>query len=181
MQAAHIEVTISAELRQLVRDGQVGVPRIGRRDATGAAAASLPPVRAQATTWQDVVLRRDGGRPLRFTGLPVVRFAGPTLQHAGGWQIACTLYTGQSGRVFLAISATGPDDQANRPVHCATEVALTTGPAALANCLCAVLQTITLNAPQKGDQSDVLLQTFNRLTHGTFRRAIESSKGIINV
>lgn len=97
------------------------------------AATDLPPDEAMpgqevlppedpADHWPDILLRRDGARPLRFKGQPIVAFSGAC--DLGGWGCTqdVTLFLAQHDRVFIGLSLHPPDGMGARPVYDCFEV-----------------------------------------------------------
>ena len=105
---AHYEVSVSDELRHLIRRRARTGCRCGVEDASpGAEAAHFPSDPGAfgdvSAAWQPVSLRRDGARPLRFSGLEVFRVS------IGGTDPILADADGQDGYQSFAAFLSEPD------------------------------------------------------------------------
>lgn len=117
------EATVSCELRRLIsfsgRSGSVGCDTV--------AEAAPPPASADEqehhvckapapARWPEVVLRRDGGRPIRFRGLQVYMARSTSPSPAVGMG-TLSLFAAEDGHVIAHLVYVPPETAPARPVY----------------------------------------------------------------
>ena len=113
--AINVNVTISDELRSLLAAGR-GI--VAEPDAI---APPLPLVPAEPVpapvNWQDIILRRDGQRPLAFRGLPIVTRHCASDDLPGRAEQTLSLYVAEDRTVYAALAFQPPHTAPARPLH----------------------------------------------------------------
>lgn len=91
-QKPDVDVRISDVMRALFH-GRVHV----NVDAEALFKSPLPQAALETDGWRDIVLRCDGIRPVRFTGLPLISL---TQNSVRGGRLSLELYTGNDGLLY---------------------------------------------------------------------------------
>ncbi len=97
-------------------------PRIETSEAEQVPEAASPATRTPGDDWPIILLRRDGARPVRFRGQPIVSFTGS--YDLGGWDCLqdVALFLAQHNQIYLGLSLHPPHGVGARPVFACFEV-----------------------------------------------------------
>lgn len=121
----NVDVTISDELRRLLRGESPPAdvaPPACRTDQPEMTKDHLeeppePEVQPQTQVWRDIMLRRDGDRPLKFKGLRLFEWVGMPEGHRSYAQQTLTLYLGSDKTVYACLVLEPDADAPARPAH----------------------------------------------------------------
>jgi len=117
-----VEVTITDELRRLwaLRVGGAG---LSVRQADPAQMPAEPELTPQApdlsavVVWQQIVLRRDGERPLVFRGLPILTRRCVSDKVAGSGEQTLAFYLAEDRTIYASLIFEPPETTPARPAH----------------------------------------------------------------
>lgn len=126
-QSINIDVTITQELRDLYLNSHL-MPVVEESLAEAHVQQAPAPPEQAHPDWTPVKLRRDGERPLQFSGLEIVSFSGPLTY--GDWDCDqhVSLFLSENKTLYLALALRLPENASSRSLHCCLELAYNPGP-----------------------------------------------------
>lgn len=115
----NVEVTVAEELRRLLAFGAGGVWCSDHAPSPAVSPQEPAPSAPVSLDWPQIVLRRDGQRPLVFRGLPVMirRCTPDTVVGAGDQTLA--FYMAEDRTIYASLTFEPPETAPARPTyHC---------------------------------------------------------------
>ena len=111
----NVDVMISDELRRLLAFGAGGARVSTVQPAATQAPQQPAPEVPDTVNWDQIVLRRDGQRPLVFRGLPVL--TRNCISARGGGEQTLALYLADDRTVYASLTFAPPQTAPARPAH----------------------------------------------------------------